>query len=176
LWNTGSGSEGSSGFCTATRKENDVHVRTPLIALGAAIVPLVGLTASAGSTAATGPAQIRITDLQVSYHVVRPSTGNAAGSIEIIRQRLYNPTISEAPIGRATMMCTYADRRERSCTATYTLPKGEIVVTGAIQSRLLYEIPVVGGTRLFDNARGSLTVTSTHLRPRREVLVFRLAG
>jgi hypothetical protein len=153
-----------------------VHVRTPLIALGLAIAPLVGLTASAGSTAATGPAQIRITDLQVSYHVVRPSTGSTAGSVEIIRQRLYNPTISEAPIGRGTMICTYADQRERSCTATYKLPKGEIVVTGAIQSRLLYEIPVVGGTRLFDNARGSLTVTSTHLRPRREVLVFRLAG
>jgi hypothetical protein len=45
-----------------------------------------------------------------------------------------------------------------------------------IQSRLLFEIAVVGGTGFYDNARGSLTVTSTHLRPRREVLVFRLAG
>jgi hypothetical protein len=155
-----------------------LQVRTPLIALGLAVVPVIALSASAGTagTASTGPAQIRITDLQVSYHVVRPASGNTAGSVEIIRQRLYNPTISEAPIGRATMTCTYADRRERTCIATYILPKGQIVVTGAIQSRLLYEIPVVGGTRLFDNARGSLTVTSTHLRPRREVLVFRLAG
>jgi hypothetical protein len=152
-----------------------VHVRTPLIALGLAVVPVIALTVSAG-TASTGPAEIRITDLQVSYHVARPASGNTAGSVEIIRQRLYNPTISEAPIGRATMTCTYADRRERMCIATYVLPKGQIVVAGAIQSRLLYEIPVVGGTRLFDNARGSLTVTSTHLRPRREVLVFRLAG
>jgi len=152
-----------------------LHLRTPLIALGLAVVPVVALSASSG-TASTGPAQIRITDLQVSYRVVRPASGGIPGSTEIIRQRLYNPTISEAPIGRATLMCTFADRRERLCTGTYVLPKGEITVTGAIQSRLLYEIPIVGGTRLFDNARGSLTVTSTHLRPRREVLVFRLTG
>jgi hypothetical protein len=152
-----------------------VDVRKPLIAMGLAVVPVIALSASAG-TAATGPAQIRITDLQVSYRLVHPADGNVPGQIEIVRQRLYNPTISEAPIGRATMTCTYADRRERMCTGTYVLPKGEIIVAGAIQSRLLYEIPIVGGTRLFDNARGSLTVTSTHLRPRREVLVFRLAG
>ena len=74
------------------------------------------------------------------------------------------------------MMCTYLDRRERSCTATYVLPKGSLVVTGAIESRLLYEIAIVGGTGLYDNARGTLTVTSTHIKPRREVLVFRLTG
>lgn len=134
------------------------------------------LVAVAGGRAATGPSQVRITDVQVSYHVVRPSNGAVIGSTELIRQRLYNPRISEGAIGRASMVCTYLDRRERSCTATYVLPKGSLVVTGAIQSRLLYEIPIVGGTRLFDNARGTLTVTSTHIRPRREVLVFRLTG
>ena len=56
------------------------------------------------------------------------------------------------------------------------LPKGSLVVTGAIESRLLYEIAIVGGTGLYDNARGTLTVTSTHIKPRREVLVFRLTG
>ena len=134
---------------------------------------LVGVT---GGRAATPPAHVRITDVQVSYHVVRPANGGVIGSTELIRQRLYNPQISEASIGRASMMCTYLDRRERSCTATYVLPKGSLVVTGAIDSRLLYEIPIVGGTGLFDNARGTLTVTSTHIRPRREVLVFRLTG
>jgi hypothetical protein len=134
---------------------------------------LVGVT---GGRAATGPAPVRITDVQVSYHVVRPSNGAVAGSNELVRQRLYNPRISQSPIGRASMVCTYLDRRERSCTATYVLPKGSLVVTGAIQSRLLYEIAIVGGTGLYDNARGTLTVTSTHLRPRREVLLFRLTG
>ena len=75
------------------------------------------------------------------------------------------------------MMCTYFDPRERTCSGTYFLPKGSLMVSGTIQSRLLYEIAVVGGTGLFDNARGSLTVTSTGLRPkRREVLLFRLSG
>jgi hypothetical protein len=134
------------------------------------------LIAVAGGHAATGPSQVRITDVQVSYHVVRPSNGAVMGSTEVIRQRLYNPRISEGAIGRSSMVCTYLDRRERSCAATYVLPKGSLVVTGAIQSRLLYEIAVVGGTGLFDNARGTLTVTSTHIRPRREVLVFRLTG
>ena len=46
----------------------------------------------------------------------------------------------------------------------------------AIGTRLLYQIAVVGGTGLYDNARGSLTVTSTGLHPRREILLFRLAG
>ena len=146
-------------------------VFTAAITLSAAL--LVGV---AGGRAATPPAHVRITDVQVSYHLVRPPNGAVIGSTELIRQRLYNPQISESSIGRSSMMCTYLDRRERSCTATYVLPKGSLVVTGAIDSRLLYEIPIVGGTGLYDNARGTLTVTSTHIRPRREVLVFRLTG
>jgi hypothetical protein len=134
------------------------------------------LVAVAGGRAATGPAHVRITDVQVSYDVVRPKSGAVVGSTELIQQRLYNLRISRRAIGHSSMMCTYLDRRKRSCTATYVLPRGSLVVTGAIQSRLLYEIPIVGGTGLFDNARGTLTVTSTHLRPRREVLLFRLTG
>jgi hypothetical protein len=97
--------------------------------------------------------------------------------VEIIKQRLYNPSVSPSPIGNSSLVCTFVDARTRNCTGTYALPKGNIVVAGAISSRLLYEIAIVGGTGLFDNARGTLTVTSTDLRPRRrEVLVFRLTG
>jgi hypothetical protein len=49
-------------------------------------------------------------------------------------------------------------------------------VAGSLQSRLLYETAIIGGTGLYDNARGSLTVTATHIHPRHEVLVFRLVG
>ena len=165
LWNTGRGSVGSSGSSTATRKENDVHLRTPLIALGLA-------------TRAGGRAQRLRRDgvdracADPDHRPPGPPTASLdrpraviAGSVEIIRQRLYNPTLSEAPIGRSTMTCTFADTARADVLATYVLPKGEIVVTGAIQSRLLYEIPIVGGTRLFDNARGSLTVTSNAPAP-----------
>jgi hypothetical protein len=137
----------------------------------------VAVVAAATAEGQTGPAQIRITDVQTSYSYVRAVKGEPTAAIELVKQRLYNPSVSSRPIGRATLACTYFDKRERSCNATYFLPRGSLVVTGVIQSRLLYEIAVVGGTGLYDNARGTLTVTSTGLRPkRREVLIFRLAG
>jgi hypothetical protein len=150
-----------------------LQVRTLLAATAVAAVMASLVAGSGGAT--TGPAQIRITDLQVSRKLVRPAHG-IAGSVEIVRQRLYNPTITGKPIGRSDLVCTYLDERERSCTGTYFLPKGSLVVTGALETRLLYENAIVGGTGLFDNARGTLTVTSTHLSPRREVLLFRLTG
>jgi hypothetical protein len=144
-----------------------------LALLSAAIAVLV----VAAANGATGPAQIRITDVQTSYVRVPSANGGSAGSIEIVKQRLYNPAVTKAAIGNASLLCTYLDARARTCNGTYVLPKGTLVVAGAISSRLLYEIPIVGGTGLFDNARGTLTVTSTGLRPtRREVLVFRLSG
>jgi hypothetical protein len=139
------------------------------------------LTAAAvagGAAGATGPAQIRITDVQLSYKLVRPASGGVQGATELVSQRLYNPSLSSTkPIGQARIVCMYLDANNRSCSGTYTLPRGSLVVSGVIQSRLLYEIAVVGGTGLYDNARGTLTVTSTGLRPqRREVLLFRLTG
>jgi hypothetical protein len=125
---------------------------------------------------AVGPSQIRITDVQVSDKLVRPPGGREAGTVELIRQRLYNPAISERSIGRSLLVCTYSDGPDRSCVGTYILPKGNIVVEGALQTRLLYDIAVVGGTGLYDNARGTLTVTASHLHPRHEVLFFRLVG
>jgi hypothetical protein len=137
----------------------------------------VAVLVVAAANGATGPAQIRITDVQRSYVRVPSANGGAAGSIEIVKQRLYNPAVTRAAIGNASLICTFLDARARNCNGTYVLPKGNLVVAGAISSRLLYEIPIVGGTGLFDNARGTLTVTSTDLQPkRREVLVFRLSG
>lgn len=146
-----------------------------LVAVIAVVVVMASLVAGSGG-ASTGPAQVRITDLQVGLRVVPPAGGGIAGSIEMIRQKLYKPGVTSRPIGRSDLVCTYLDQRERSCTGTYILPKGSLVVAGALESRLLYQIAIVGGTGLFDNARGTLTVTSTHLSPRREVLLFRLTG
>jgi hypothetical protein len=152
----------------------EVQVRARLLAPTITVIAVVVVATAYG---ATGPAQIRITDVQSSYVKVPAANGRTAGSVELIRQRLYNPTLSQASIGTASLVCTFFDARARSCTGTYALPKGNLVVAGAVESRLLYEIAVVGGTGLYDNARGSLTVTSTDLRPkRREVLLFRLTG
>ena len=147
-----------------------------VVLIGATACCWGALSASVSASGATGPAQIRITDVQLAYWTAPPPGGGKAGTVEMIRQRLYNPAISELPIGRSLVLCTLSDGRDRMCTGTYILPKGSLVVSGALQTRLLYEIPVVGGTGLYDNARGTLTVTATHLKPRHEVLLFRLVG
>jgi Dirigent-like protein len=146
-----------------------------LLAATAVAAATASLVAGSGG-ASTGPAQVRITDLQISRHMIRPAGGGITGTVEVVRQRLYKPGVTSRPIGRSDLVCTYLDNRERSCLGTYFLPKGSLVVAGALETRLLYEIAIVGGTGLFDNARGTLTVTSTHLSPRREVLLFRLTG
>jgi hypothetical protein len=152
----------------------DLQSRT-LLAATAVAAAAASLVAGSGG-ASTGPAQVRITDLQVMRRLVRPPGGGITGTVEMVRQRLYKPGVTSRPIGRSDLVCTYLDHRERSCMGTYFLPKGSLVVAGALETRLLYEIAIVGGTGLFDNARGTLTVTSTHLSPRREVLLFRLTG
>jgi hypothetical protein len=154
--------------------------RLVVVLIGAACgwVALVATGVAGGNTgpSATGPSQIRITDVQLDHRVTPPPGGGQAGTVEMIRQQLYNPRLSELPIGRSLVICTFSDSRDRMCTGSYILPRGSLVVTGALQSRLLYEIPVVGGTGLYDNARGTLTVTATRLKPRHEVLFFRLVG
>jgi hypothetical protein len=127
--------------------------------------------------ASTGPGAIRITNVQTAYKSIDGGArGRGAGDLEIISQLLYNRRVTSKPIGRATILCTLLSRTSRTCTATYVLPKGNIVTSGMIGSRLIYELAIVGGTELYDNARGSLVVTTTALDPRRQVLVFRLTG
>jgi hypothetical protein len=131
---------------------------------------------SAGARAATGPSTIRITDVEVTRTMSHPIGGGRAGSVETIGQRLYNPSLSRKPIGRSVLVCTYTAGRDRSCVGTYILPRGSLVVAGALQTRLLYELPVVGGTGIYADAHGTLTVTATHVHPRHEVLLFRLVA
>jgi hypothetical protein len=143
----------------------------------AALGPLLAFSWAHGAPAATGPSTIRITAVQLSQKTIDAGTdGAGAGDLEIVRLRLYNPSITERPIGRADLLCTYLDRKGRTCSATYSLPRGKIVVGGMISTRLLYELAIVGGTGLYDNARGSLIATATSFEPRHEVLVFRLSG
>ena len=129
------------------------------------------------SDAATGPATIGISSKQSTY--VRIDGGPARGSTgdtEIVRLALYNRRITNRSIGHAELVCTYTVGASRLCQGTYFLPKGKLVVSGSILFRQLYELAVVGGTGLYDNARGTLTATRTSKRPYREFLLFRLAG
>jgi hypothetical protein len=129
------------------------------------------------SDAGTGPATIRITNREISRERVdmgRPGLG--AGDTEIVRQHLFNKRLSTRPLGQAHYVCTFVSAGTRSCTATFFLPKGRLVAGGSIRFPSLYELAILGGTRLYDNARGTLTVIRTTQRPRRDILVFRLTG
>jgi hypothetical protein len=72
------------------------------------------------------------------------------------------------------MVCTFTGRRSRICNGTYFLPKGKIVVAGAVVFRQFYELAVLGGTGLYMNVQGSMTVTAIRPTPRRDFLTFRL--
>lgn len=129
------------------------------------------------STAGTGPGTIRITTREISRERVDMGTrGRGAGDTEIIRQNLFNKRLSGKPLGHADYVCTFVSTGTRHCTATFFLPKGRLVAGGSIRYPSLYELAILGGTRLYDNARGTLSVIRTTQKPRRDILVFRLTG
>lgn len=142
---------------------------------GALLASIVLCTLGAGaSTGATGPAVIRLTDVQVAANVIGPE--NRVGTSEIYRQSLYGSTSKTKAIGHAYVTCLVVSGTERKCDSGYILPRGTIMTGAIVQSRLFYTAAITGGTGLYDNARGTLTVTATRLSPRREILLFRLSG
>jgi hypothetical protein len=129
------------------------------------------------SEAGTGKATIRITDrvLATTRIDVGPR-GVSPGDQEIVRSRLLERGTGKT-IGRSELACTFVDSgRSRVCRGTYILPKGDLVVGGSILYRQFYDLAVTGGTGLYDNARGTLTVTRTGRKPIRDLVVFRLVG
>jgi hypothetical protein len=132
---------------------------------------------SMSSSAGTGPATIRITNREISRERVdMGAPGRGAGDTEIIRHNLFNKRLSTSPLGHADYVCTFVTAGTRSCTATFFLPQGRLVAGGSIRYSSLYELAILGGTRLYDNARGTLTVIRTTQSPRRDILLFRLTG
>jgi hypothetical protein len=156
--------------------------RTSRLLVGAAL--LAGVTAPAvyaslNSSAATGPEFIRISDRQFGYtRVDNGPPGRSPGDQEIIFDKLFNRKITSRPIGSGRFLCTFTTGATRTCIATFDLPKGEVVATGTVRYRQFYDLAITGGTGLYDNARGTLTIIRTTDRPRpiREFLYFRLAG
>ena len=129
------------------------------------------------SSAATGPGFIRITDRQFGYtRVDVGAPGRSPGDQEIIFDLLFNRRITRKPIGSARFLCTFMAGITRTCIATISLPKGELVASGTVRYRQFYDLAIVGGTRLYDDARGTLTIIRSTRHPIRELLYFRLAG
>lgn len=154
---------------------------TNMLVIAAGLTVLGGLyawnSAAWSSGAATGPSTIRITSREISRVRVDVATpGQRVGDTEIVKQNLFNRRIRPTPIGHSEYVCTFTTETTRACSVTIFLPKGRLVAGGSIQYQELYELAVLGGTRLYDNARGTLTVIRTTRKPRRHILLFRLAG
>jgi hypothetical protein len=119
---------------------------------------------------ATGPGVVRLTDLQQSLAI----RGDGVGGVQIAYLRLFGS--SAKVIGHGVLTCMTVSNTQRSCLGSYVLPRGMIETSGLLNSRLLYTAAITGGTGLYDNARGTLTVTAKQITPRREILIFRLSG
>ena|SRR5436190_4385674 len=129
-----------------------------LLVVAFAIALVSAITAS-GSPALSGPGTIRVTSTLAKHtHVDLGTSGPGAGDVDFYRERIYNKRITPHPIGHSDVTCTSTGTGSSSCLGTYLLPKGKLVVGGVIASHRAYVLAVLGGTGLYDNARGSLTV------------------
>jgi hypothetical protein len=145
--------------------------------LGLSIATVVlALASSSLAQALTGPGVIRITQRQVeSARIDLGRHGPSAGDIEVTRALLYNTNITPHPIGHSELLCTFTGTNSRICSGVYFLPKGKIMTGGSLLYRQFYELAVVGGTGLYSNVRGTLTVTSLKpSHPATDILFFRL--
>jgi hypothetical protein len=146
-----------------------------LVGFTATGIVVAGVIALPGALALNRPGTVTISaSLSKHTHVDVASGRRGAGDIDVYRSLLYNKRIQERPLGHADMICTTISGATQQCNATYFLPRGELVVSGVIFSRLIYILAVLGGTDLYNNVRGTLTVTSVRRAPSWDLLVFRL--
>ena len=136
---------------------------------------LVLSLAAPAAVALSGPGTIKITDRLVKLtHVDLGTPGRGAGDIDFYRQSAVQQGDHRHPIGHTDITCIDTGTGSMNCSGTYFLPKGKIMVEGVIGSRLFYELAVVGGTGLYDNARGTVTANYLGGRVPGEFLLFTL--
>jgi hypothetical protein len=147
------------------------------LALAGAMALGAALFETWDSEAVTGPATIRISDRQTSFERVdvgRP--GRSPGDMEVVNALVFNLRITPRALGHVEFICSYTVGLNRNCRGTIFMPRGKLVVGGTMRYRQFYELAVLGGTGLYDNARGTLTVTRIGRKPARHILFFRLVG
>src|SRR5436305_14734077 len=111
-------------------------MKPKLVTLGLLAAAAVGVS---GARALDRPGTIQISDAESKHTYVdlgRP--GLSVGDVHVYKYLLFNRRITPRAIGRGEMSCTVTGKDTETCTATYFLPKGEIVAEGAIGSRLIY--------------------------------------
>jgi hypothetical protein len=127
--------------------------------------------------AGTGPATIRVIARQIGSATVDVGrSGSSPGDQELSTSLVYNKRVTPKTIGQYEQACTIVRGLSRLCNGTLHLPKGDVMFGGSLKHPALYELAVVGGTGLYDNARGTVTVTRIGTSPTRNLLLIRLVG
>lgn len=145
------------------------------------VLGLIGGAAVQGAPELDRPGVVRITNRQLTRVAVDAGrSGRSPGDLLVLTHLLYNRRITERALGHQEAVCTYLGRGgvlgggSRSCQLTFYLPRGKILAAGTVHSLLFYSLPVVGGTGIYDNVGGTLTVTFLDDGPVRQLLLFRL--
>jgi hypothetical protein len=154
--------------------------RVSLLLAASALGAIAASSVLAASDLA-GPGTVRVTTREVVRNTVDVAPrGRSAGDLLIRQALLYNKGITSNAIGHEEMICTYLGsgaafgEGSRHCVAAVFLPRGEIDAEGVIHNMFIYQLAVIGGTGIYDNVRGTLTVTFLGGGPRRELLLYRL--
>ena len=120
-------------------------------------------------------------DIEGKTRAVRVSDtgtlGRSTGDSSAETLSLWNRRITPYPIGHAVIYCEIADALDAHleiCTSVFTLPKGRLVAVGERHSRYRYWLPVVGGSRRYDDAAGVVRIVRQ--LPRGLGIHFRLSG
>lgn len=146
--------------------------------LGVTLCAAVLALASAAPVLALdpGPATIRITAESIS---MRHSTEvKRVGQHDITTLHLFNKHIRPQAIGSEVLTCTYLGKGgvlgegANWCAATYILPHGRLYGIGLRHANFYYQLSVVGGTGIYGNVMGTVTVSSQTRRS--SLLLFAL--
>ena len=168
-----SGPVGRSRMCTMHR------MRWILAAL--AVGAVVATSGALAGLQLTKPGVVRITNRELTRkYVDLGDPGRSAGDLLVATHLVYNTRITERALGHEEMLCTSLGRGgvlgggARSCQIYVYLPEGRLLASGNVHNLLFFTIPVIGGTGIYDNIRGALTVTFLGGQPARQLLLFRL--
>jgi hypothetical protein len=143
--------------------------------VAAAAVALVTAVTAAGAPVLTGPGTIQVTSkLAKQTHVDQGKRGPSAGDVDFYREVIFNKKITPNPIGHSDVSCTSTGTGSMHCNGTFLMPKGKLVVGGVIASRRTYVLAVLGGTGLYDNVRGTLTVSPLGKSANQWAVLFKL--
>ena len=158
-----------------------IRITATAVALVSVVAVVASTTAAQAPGPPTGTREFVSLDREVRFRFVdnRPFRRESAGDVAVISGRL-RAAADNRRVGRyqAIFVATRGGNFERRFvaqgSATFTVADGDIVVEGLIDdTRETDRLAIIGGTRAYAGARGTLAVTETRTTSR---FAFTFAG